>query len=106
MDITFYGASKEVTGSLMLVQTSKYKFIVDCGFFQGDDNDYYRNKTPFDFNVKDIDFVILTHAHIDHCGRIPLMIKSGYRNKIYSTPATKDILYYILLDAVLVMQNN
>jgi len=106
MDITFYGASKEVTGSLMLVKTSKYKFIVDCGFFQGDDNDYYRNKTPFDFNVKDIDFVILTHAHIDHCGRIPLMIKSGYRNKIYSTPATKDILYYILLDAVLVMQNN
>ncbi len=90
----------------MVVKTNKTKFVVDCGFFQGDDNDYYRNKTPFNFNVKDIDFVLITHAHIDHCGRLPLMIKSGYRNKIYSTPATKDILYYILLDAVLVMQNN
>jgi len=106
MDITFYGASREVTGSLILVKTDKYKFIVDCGFFQGDEDDYFRNKKAFDFNVKDIDFVLLTHSHVDHCGRLPLLVKSGFKNKIYATPATKDILYYILLDAVLVMQNN
>jgi len=106
MNITFYGASREVTGSLILVQTDKYKFLIDCGFFQGDENDYFRNRKDFDFSIKDIDFVLLTHAHIDHCGRLPLMIKNGYKNKIYTTPATKDILNYILLDAVLVMQNN
>ncbi|MFA5230189.1 MAG: MBL fold metallo-hydrolase [Candidatus Paceibacterota bacterium] len=106
MNITFYGGSREVTGSLALIKTNKHKFLVDCGFFQGDENDYFRNKKDFDFNVKDIDFVLLTHAHIDHCGRLPLMIKNGYKNKIYTTPATKDILNYILLDAVLVMQNN
>lgn len=106
MNITFYGGSREVTGSLALVKTDKYKFLIDCGFFQGDDNDYFRNKKDFDFNVKDIDFVLLTHSHIDHCGRLPLMIQNGYQNKIYTTPATKDILNYILLDAVLVMQNN
>jgi metallo-beta-lactamase family protein len=106
MDITFFGASREVTGSLILVKTEKYKFLVDCGFFQGDEDDYFRNRKDFDFDVKSIDFVLLTHAHIDHCGRLPLMMKNGYKNKIYTTPATKDILYYILLDAVLVMQNN
>ncbi len=106
MEITFYGASHEVTGSLALVKTEKYKFLVDCGFFQGNEDDYYRNKKDFDFNIKDVDFVLLTHSHLDHCGRLPLLIKNGFKNKIHCTPATKDITYYILLDSVSIMENN
>ncbi|MDD3808265.1 MAG: MBL fold metallo-hydrolase [Candidatus Pacebacteria bacterium] len=106
MEITFYGGSHEVTGSLALVKTDKYKFLVDCGFFQGNENDYYRNKKDFEFNVKNIDFVLLTHSHLDHCGRLPLLVKNGFKSKIHCTPATKDIAYYILLDSVSIMENN
>jgi len=71
MNITFYGSAREVTGSLALIKTEKYKFLVDCGFFQGDQNDYFRNKAPFNFDPKDIDFVLITHSHMDHCGKLP-----------------------------------
>ena len=106
MNITFYGSAREVTGSLALVKTEKYKFLVDCGFFQGDQNDYFRNKAPFNFDPKDIDFVLITHSHMDHCGKLPWLVKNGFKNNIYCTSPTKDIMYYILLDAVGIMKYN
>lgn len=97
MKIRFCGAAKTVTGSCFLVETDKRKFLVDCGMFQG--SMYEFNRSPFPFNPKDIDFVILTHAHIDHCGRIPLLVKGGFKGNIYCTSATSELLNVMLRDS-------
>ncbi|MGB9680298.1 MAG: MBL fold metallo-hydrolase RNA specificity domain-containing protein [Thermoanaerobacteraceae bacterium] len=99
MKITFLGAAKEVTGSSYLIETGKTKFLVDCGMFQGGDVEDELNYQEFIFNVQDIDFVLLTHAHIDHSGRIPLLYKKGYRKKVYTTKATADLCTYMLPDS-------
>lgn len=104
MKITFYGAAGEVTGSCTLVETKKTKFLVDCGMFQGSFFAQEKNFYPFEFNPQNLDFVLLTHAHIDHCGRLPLLIKNDFRGKIYCTPATKDLSEIILLDAAKVIK--
>ncbi|KUK95607.1 MAG: metallo-beta-lactamase superfamily protein [Parcubacteria bacterium 32_520] len=83
MKISFYGACKEVTGSCILIETGSTKFLVDCGMFQG--KSYYKNIEDFSFNPEDIDFVLLTHAHLDHCGRLPKIFMEGFRGRIYST---------------------
>lgn len=97
MKIRFCGAAKTVTGSCFLVETGKRKFLVDCGMFQG--SMYEFNRNPFPFNPKDIDFVILTHAHIDHSGRIPLLVKGGFKGNIYCTSATAELLNVMLRDS-------
>ena len=71
MNITFLGAAKTVTGSNFLVEAAGKKFLVDCGMYQGQAKDELKNEEPFLFNVDEIDFVLLTHAHIDHSGRLP-----------------------------------
>ena len=71
MNITFLGATKTVTGSNFLVEGAGKKFLVDCGMFQGSTKDELKNAEPFLFDVNEIDFMLLTHAHIDHSGRIP-----------------------------------
>lgn len=97
--ISFLGAAKEVTGSCYLVETEKTKFLVDCGMFQGGEVEDELNYQEFIFDVNDIDFVLLTHAHIDHSGRIPLLYKRGYRKRIYATKATVDLCRYMLPDS-------
>ncbi|OQA36889.1 MAG: Ribonuclease [Parcubacteria group bacterium ADurb.Bin326] len=104
MKITFYGAAGEVTGSCALVETKESKFLVDCGMFQGSYFAHEKNFKPFDFNPKELDFVLLTHAHVDHCGRLPLLPMSGFAGKIYCTPATRDLSEIILLDAAKVIK--
>ncbi|SHF60462.1 metallo-beta-lactamase family protein [Caldanaerobius fijiensis DSM 17918] len=99
MKITFLGAAKEVTGSCYLIETSKTKFLVDCGMFQGGEVEEELNYQDFAFDVKDIDFILLTHAHIDHSGRIPLLYKRGYRKRIYATKGTVDLCKYMLPDS-------
>ncbi|MDD4189379.1 MAG: MBL fold metallo-hydrolase, partial [Eubacteriales bacterium] len=79
MKITFLGAAKTVTGSCYLIETNKTKFLVDCGMFQGYLVEESLNRDPFPFDVNEIDFVLLTHAHIDHSGRLPKLYKAGYR---------------------------
>lgn len=103
MKISFHGACREVTGSCHLVETDETKFLVDCGLFQGRDFFTRKNFDPFDFNPEEIDFVFLTHAHLDHCGRLPKLYGEGFRGKIFSTPATKDLTEVILLDSARVM---
>jgi len=104
MKISFHGAAGEVTGSCMLVQTAKTKFIVDCGMFQGSRFARDENFEPWAFDPKLIDFALLTHAHVDHCGRLPVLCRDGFRVKIYSTPATRDLAEIILLDSAKVIK--
>lgn len=99
MNITFYGAARGVTGSCHLVETQNKKFLVDCGLFQGRLTDQMLNYEDFPFSIQDIDFVILTHAHIDHSGRIPKLYKAGFQGKIYATTATMDLCSIMLADS-------
>ena len=99
MKITFYGATKTVTGSNFLIEGAGRKFLVDCGLYQGLSKEEIKNEEPFPYDVNDIDFMLLTHAHIDHSGRIPKLYKEGYRNKIYATYATCDLCAIMLPDS-------
>lgn len=99
MKITFLGAAKTVTGSNFLVEAAGKKFLVDCGMYQGSAEDEYENEAPFAFNVQDIDFMLLTHAHIDHSGRIPKLYNEGYKNPIYAHKATCDLCSLMLPDS-------
>ena len=99
MNITFLGATKTVTGSNFLVEGAGKKFLVDCGMYQGQAKDEMLNEAPFAFDVNEIDFMLLTHAHIDHSGRIPKLYKEGYRNKIYAHKATCDLCTIMLPDS-------
>ncbi len=99
MKVTFLGATKTVTGSNFLVEGAGKKFLVDCGMYQGSAADEYENEEPFLFDVNEIDFMILTHAHIDHSGRIPKLYNEGYRNQIIATKATCDLCSIMLPDS-------
>ena len=99
MNITFLGATKTVTGSNFLVEGAGKKFLVDCGLYQGKVTDELKNEEPFLFDINEIDFVILTHAHIDHSGRLPKLYKEGYRNPIIATKATCDLCSIMLPDS-------
>jgi len=99
MKITFLGATRAVTGSNFLVEAAGKKFLVDCGLHQGSMEEELMNDKPFDFNVNEIDFVLLTHAHIDHSGRIPRLYKEGYRGPVHATKATVDLCSIMLPDA-------
>ena len=99
MKITFLGATKMVTGSNFLVEGAGKKFLVDCGMYQGSNNEEMRNHEPFDFNVNEIDFVLLTHAHIDHSGRLPKLYVDGYRGPVITTKATADLCSIMLPDS-------
>ena len=99
MKITFLGATKTVTGSNFLVETEEKKFLVDCGMYQGHGDVEEKNYDEFLFNIEDIDFMLLTHAHIDHSGRIPKLYKEGYRKPIYAQKATCDLCTIMLPDS-------
>ncbi len=99
MKITFLGATKMVTGSNFLVEGAGKKFLVDCGMYQGSARDEMENSEPFAYNVHDIDFVLLTHAHIDHSGRIPKLYTEGYRNPVITTKASRDLCSIMLPDS-------
>ena len=99
MKITFLGAAKTVTGSNFLVEAAGKKFLVDCGMYQGKITEELENSDPFIYDVHDIDFMLLTHAHIDHSGRIPKLYVEGYRNPVYATKATCDLCGIMLPDS-------
>ncbi|WP_373484664.1 MBL fold metallo-hydrolase RNA specificity domain-containing protein [Acetobacterium malicum] len=99
MKIKFLGAALSVTGSCHLVTTDHCKFLLDCGLFQGSEALEELNYQEFDFNPAEIDFIILSHAHVDHCGRIPLLVKQGFKGKIYCTGATAEIADIMLQDS-------
>jgi metallo-beta-lactamase family protein len=99
MQLTFLGAAGEVTGSCHFVETDHARFIVDCGMFQGGREADERNHARFAFEPDALDFVLLTHAHIDHSGLLPRLVARGYARPIYATAATCDLLKVMLLDS-------
>ena len=99
MKITFLGATKTVTGSNFLLEAAGKKIIIDCGLYQGKALEERENYEEFAYNVHDIDFMLLTHAHIDHSGKIPKLYNDGYRNPIYATKATCDLCSIMLPDS-------
>ncbi len=99
MKISFLGAAKTVTGSCFHIQTDTCNFLVDCGMFQGSNTDEAHNHDPFPFNPGKLDFMILTHAHIDHSGRIPKLYTDGFKGQIYATKATAELCAIMLPDS-------
>jgi metallo-beta-lactamase family protein len=99
MKLTFLGAAGEVTGSCALVETGTLRFLVDCGMFQGASEARLKNHAPFPFDPRALDFVLITHAHIDHSGLLPRLVAEGYRGPIYATAATCDLLQVMLMDS-------
>lgn len=99
MQLRFLGAAREVTGSCFLLETSQARILIDCGLIQGSWKDEARNRDPFAFAPGEIDAVVLTHAHLDHSGRLPLLIKAGYRGAIYTQRATRDLCRIMLKDS-------
>lgn len=99
MKISFLGAAREVTGSCYLIETATTRFLVDCGMFQGGREAAARNRQPFGFDPRSLDFVLLTHAHIDHSGLLPKLTRAGYTGPVYATGATVDLLAVMLPDS-------
>ena len=99
MKLTFYGAAGEVTGSNYVLESGGVKIMIDCGLHQGTHYAERQNFEPFQYNPKDITAVFITHAHLDHTGRIPKLVKDGFRGTIYSTHATRDFAELMLLDS-------
>lgn len=99
MQLEFYGAAGEVTGSCHILTINGHRVLLDCGMIQGSRRDEARNARPFPFDARNIDAVVLSHAHIDHSGRLPLLVKRGFRGNIHATRATRDLVEVLLEDS-------
>lgn len=106
VSIQFLGAAGTVTGSKHLLRTPEKNIMVDCGLFQGIKSLRIRNRDPLPLPIADIDLLILTHAHLDHCGYIPLFVKSGYKGRILMTPPTRDLVEIILRDSARIQEED
>jgi len=99
MKLSFHGADRAVTGSCHLAEVHGLRILIDCGLFQGGREIDEENAADFGFDPADIDILLLTHAHLDHCGRIPLLVRRGFRGEIITTPATRELARVVLLDS-------
>lgn len=99
MKISFHGAAQQVTGSCHLLEIGSTRVLVDCGLYQGSREIEEDNAEPFGFDPASIDYLLLTHAHLDHCGRIPLLAKRGFQGEIITTAATRELARLVMLDA-------
>ena len=107
MKIAFHGAARTVTGSKHLITlTNGKKLLLDCGLFQGMGQDTAELNSSFGFNPAEVNYMILSHAHIDHCGLIPKLIKEGYNGKVYATPATKDLSKVLMEDSAGIQESD
>jgi metallo-beta-lactamase family protein len=99
MKIAFHGADRGVTGSCHLVSCAGKQILIDCGLYQGGRELEEENREPLGFDPKQVDFLLLTHAHLDHCGRLPLLAKRGFRGEIITTAATRELARIVMVDA-------
>ena len=106
MKIKFCGATSGVTGSCHLLTTDKHQILLDCGQFQGGKAQEKLNWENFPFEPSEIECVIVSHAHIDHCGRLPLLYRRGFRGEIYCTDATADLLKVMLMDSAYIHEKD
>ena len=94
-----HGAAKQVTGSCHLITCNDRRVLIDCGMFQGSEEVERANAEPFGFDPAGIDVLLLTHARLDHCGRIPLLVRRGFRGRILATAATRELARVVMLDS-------
>lgn len=99
MKMSFHGANLGVTGSCHMVECGTTKILIDCGLYQGGRALQEENREPLGFTPSEIDYLLLTHAHLDHCGRIPLLVKEGFRGEIITTSASRELAKLVMLDA-------
>src|ERR1700709_644273 len=104
MKLTIHGAARQVTGSMHLLEVDQYKILIDCGLDYEKDRSIQSNG-DFPFDPSDIDVVILTHAHIDHSGNLPTLVRMGFEGQILCTPATADLTELLLFDSVNIFMN-
>src|SRR5215813_5871058 len=104
--VTFWGAARSVTGSMHRLDVGRYSILLDCGFVQGNRAASYAANSTFPFRPKDIDAVILSHAHIDHCGNLPNLITQGFSGPIFSTPATRALAAVMLGDSAKIQKED
>ena len=106
LKISFHGADRGVTGSCHLVECAGKRILIDCGLYQGSRELDEENAEPFGFDAASINYVLLTHAHLDHCGRLPLLAKRGFRGEIITTSASRELVRLVLLDAAHLMEED
>lgn len=106
MKLSFHGAARGVTGSCHLVECGGRRILIDCGLYQGGRELEEENAAPFGFDAAAIDFVLLTHAHLDHCGRIPLLAKRGFTGEIITTAASRELARIVMLDAAYLQEED
>ena len=99
MQLTFLGGANTVTGSRFLLATDRAKVLIDCGMFQGSPNEVIRNRLPVGFDATELDAILITHAHLDHCGYLPVVVREGFTGPIYLTSATAELVEIVLLDS-------
>ncbi len=106
MDISFYGAAQEVTGSMHLIEVNNQRILLECGLYQGRRAETYARNLHFPFDPATIDTLVLSHAHIDHAGNIPNLVKQGFRGNIWCTQATRNLCTYMLMDSGHIMERD
>lgn len=99
MRMTFLGAAGTVTGSKYLLEHDDQRILIDCGLFQGYKQLRLHNWDPFELPMRDLDAIVLTHAHLDHSGYLPVLVRNGYRGPVYATPATCELVKILLRDS-------
>ena len=104
MRVCFLGAARTVTGSRYLIETRSTRILVDCGLFQGPRELRERNREPLPFNPADLDAILLTHAHLDHSGYLPVVVREGFRGQVISTTGTRDLCSILLPDSAHLQQ--
>src|SRR5437868_5174165 len=104
MHLTFWGAARQVTGSMHLVETNGASVLLDCGLMQGHRAEANERNAHFPFDASAVDYVLLSHAHIDHCGNLPGLTKAGYTGEILTTHATCDLTRVMLYDSAKIQE--
>lgn len=106
MNIEFWGAAQTVTGSMHLLKVNGYNILLDCGMYQGRRKEAFERNRQLPFEASKVDALILSHAHIDHSGNIPTLVKNGFRGPIWATPATRDLCAIMLRDSAFIQEND
>ena len=106
MNVEFWGAAKTVTGSMHLLHHNGKQLLLDCGLYQGQRKEAFQRNRTIPFDGSNVDAVVLSHAHIDHSGNLPSLVKSGFHGRIYSTSATRDLAVHLLLDSAQIQESD
>src|ERR1041384_2425252 len=106
MKLHFHGAARSVTGSRHLLDTPGGSVLLDCGLYQGQREEAFKRNRAFGFDLKAVTSVVLSHAHIDHSGALPALVKAGWSGPIYATPATADLAGLMLLDSAAIQERD